>query len=1077
MNLDQCLGANRPLVFVTCESDIEVLRHILKNYPDNDTYVYSTTIASLQSLSNYMNPKGGGSASGRQQDDAMSTIQVLDRILTSHGHRMNPGKKSAGFTTYIFLDVDMWMHDAQNVRKIKDILHKYTIDEEFTVNLVMLSGKVCVPMALERLAEMVNFDLPSEKELKDLSDNLTKKLELKDDKAPSEEVVNNLKGMTLFEEEQAYLQSHYLFKGIKLDFIRDFKKNAIAKTDLLALLDTSATFDDIGGLDRLKQWVMKSAGGSTVEGKKFGLPLLKGILLVGLPGCGKSLSAKALGNQWGLPVVDFDPSRVFSSRVGDSETNMRRVVQIVENLSPCLMGDTRITLSNGQVASIKELYDAGYRGEVISLNASFEQEPSNVIMITKKRSQEVFNIRTNIGNIKATGNHKFPVLMSKGELHWIAVSDLKAGQFLVCPREVKVDSAPSLLALDYLSDDTRLYSKSLCRQVMDRMVQEKVDHTTDIRRIRGEIKGSREWEERKNRCEGFVLKSELNEFNINCAETSHIDKIARGDGGFQDSSLPRIPALLDEGFFYLLGLLWSDGNLGDRGYWFFDKTLKDPDPIHGHKADTTGFYNNEDSLHTFVVTYVEEAFGIRLTTDSKKKCKVTRGFPIILGELLRRVQKEMLSMPNWAQWAWLAGVMDGDGHIHKQRVNYAARKYMNNEYLRDMLLRVGLQALSYKDDFKNTCVELTSSRHIHTFAEKATLIKYPKKINDLATLSSSVEHPKCRMDSMDLREALIDAMIKDGALSIDSITVKGEFRNQSVIVKDLSPELKRCFHEYVDRERCIDSEKIKELFKAVNAGDEWFLKGDLFFTPILEVNPIHGEHDVYDLCLDKNHNFIANRMYTHNCIMMIDEIEKGLAGLQSSSYSDSGVTARVIRSFLVWMQECQKPVFTVATANNISNLPPEMISRFDEVFFVNLPQLPERKDIFNIHIRKLARDPAKFDLTALAEASQDLSGREIEQVLKDAMYASFHAGVDLKTEAILDSLKHKTTLVTTMAEQLKAIIKWVGWDQRSRMACEHGTPASQSPRMSHGSEDEIDNLLKEIESNPLPGADSGATPA
>lgn len=543
MTLDQCLGANRPLVFVTCESDVEVLRHILKNYPDNDTLVYSSTIASLQSLSNYMNPK----SSQHAQDEAMSTLQTLDRILTSHGHRMNPGKRSAGFTTYIFLDCDMWIHDAQNVRKVKDILHKYTIDEEFTVNLIMLSGKVCVPMALERLAEMVNFDLPSDKELKDLSDNLAKKLELAGKEAPSEEVINNLKGMTLFEVEQSYLQSHYLFKKVQLDFIRDFKKNAIAKTDLLSLLDTSATFDDIGGLDKLKQWVIKSAGGWTVDGKKFGLPLLKGVLLVGLPGCGKSLSAKALGNQWSLPVVDFDPSRVFSSRVGDSETNMRRVLQIVENLSPC--------------------------------------------------------------------------------------------------------------------------------------------------------------------------------------------------------------------------------------------------------------------------------------------------------------------------------------------------------------------------------------------------------------------------------------------------------------------------------------------------------------------------------------------------IMMIDEIEKGLAGLQSSSYSDSGVTARVIRSFLVWMQECKKPVFTVATANNISNLPPEMISRFDEVFFVNLPQIKERKDIFNIHIKKLGRDPKNFDINALAEASQDLSGREIEQVLKEAMYSCFHDNIDLKTDAVLHALKHKTTLVTTMAEQLKNIIKWVGWDPEKQDGLRARYASITNIEDVNRVQTEIDALLKEIESGPMPGDDNGATPA
>ena len=124
-----------------------------------------------------------------------------------------------------------------------------------------------------------------------------------------------------------------LYGKINIDFIRSFKKSAIIKTGFLSLIEPNIKFEDIGGVDILKSWVKKSYGGWTVEGKKYGLPFLKGLLLVGLPGTGKDLFAKAMGNEWSLPVVGFDPSRVFSSRVGDSEANMRRVLQIVENTS------------------------------------------------------------------------------------------------------------------------------------------------------------------------------------------------------------------------------------------------------------------------------------------------------------------------------------------------------------------------------------------------------------------------------------------------------------------------------------------------------------------------------------------------------------------------------------------------------------------------------------------------------------------------------------------------------------------------------------------------------------------------
>jgi len=531
LNIDQCLGAFRPLTFVVAESDVEVLRYLSDKY--NETinkktnrkfYVYTTTNAFLVTLEEIMKK----CFCIDSETSAQSTVDVLHHILTRRFDN-----KNRAFETYIFLDAQAYLTDPQVIRKIKDIMSRYQLDAGFTISLLFISQATYVPMQLERLGEVVFYDLPNEEALKSHSETITSRLELSEENAPSEEVINNLKGMTLFEVEQAYLQSHFIYNKIELGFIRDFKKSIIAKTDLLSLMETNITFDEIGGMDKLKKWAQKCCGGWTVEGKKFGLPLLKGLLMVGLPGCGKTLLMKALGNEWGLPVVSFDPSRIFSSRVGDSESNMRRVLQIVEGMAPC--------------------------------------------------------------------------------------------------------------------------------------------------------------------------------------------------------------------------------------------------------------------------------------------------------------------------------------------------------------------------------------------------------------------------------------------------------------------------------------------------------------------------------------------------VLIIDEIEKGLAGMQSSTFSDSGVTARVIGSFLIWMQECTKPVFVVATANAIQYLPPELISRFDETFFVNLPQSAERKDIFKIHIKKLNRDPDKFNLEKLAENSKDLSGREIEQVLREAMYDAYHDHVDISTDIILNVMKKKTNLLTTMAENLKLLLKWVGWNEekkdgiRARFA---STPESlEMGRV----KDEIDKIIQEVE--------------
>jgi SpoVK/Ycf46/Vps4 family AAA+-type ATPase len=140
-----------------------------------------------------------------------------------------------------------------------------------------------------------------------------------------------------------------------------------------------------------------------------------------------------------------------------------------------------------------------------------------------------------------------------------------------------------------------------------------------------------------------------------------------------------------------------------------------------------------------------------------------------------------------------------------------------------------------------------------------------------------------------------------------------------------------------------------------------------------------------------------------------------------------------------------------------------MIQRFDETFFVNLPQQQERIDILKIHLELLKRDPRKFNLEQLSEHSKDLSGREIEQVLREAMYDAYSQGKDLSTEIILNVLIHKTNLLTTMAEQLKYLLDWVGWDPEKkdgvRARFSHPNDEDNVSRI----RDEIADLIKEVE--------------
>ncbi len=169
-------------------------------------------------------------------------------------------------------------------------------------------------------------------------------------------------------------------------------------------------------------------------------------------------------------------------------------------------------------------------------------------------------------------------------------------------------------------------------------------------------------------------------------------------------------------------------------------------------------------------------------------------------------------------------------------------------------------------------------------------------------------------------------------------------------------------------------------------------------------------------------------------IVWIDELEKGFSGTQSSGISDGGTTARVFGTFLAWLQDKTAPCFVVATANDVSALPPELLrkGRFDEIFFVDLPDEPEREEIFSIHLKKRRRDPANFDLKALAEATNGYSGAEIEQAVISAMYDAFNLDRDITTEDILTVAKQSIPLSETMREKIDILRFWA--ETRARPA-------------------------------------------
>ena len=196
----------------------------------------------------------------------------------------------------------------------------------------------------------------------------------------------------------------------------------------------------------------------------------------------------------------------------------------------------------------------------------------------------------------------------------------------------------------------------------------------------------------------------------------------------------------------------------------------------------------------------------------------------------------------------------------------------------------------------------------------------------------------------------------------------------------------------------------------------------IFGMPLLRLdfanlyNKYHGE-------TEKNlRESLATTDVMAPCVLWIDEIEKGLAGRGG----ETGTTQRVLGSFLTWMAEKNSHVFVVATANDISSLPPELVrkGRFDEIFFVDLPTLEVRKQIFGIHLESRGQEVSQFDTGLLAQSSEGFSGAEIEQAIVSALYAAHAQKTTLNTEHLRGELNRTKPLSVVMAEKIDLLRRW-----------------------------------------------------
>ncbi|MCS5493396.1 AAA family ATPase [Curtobacterium flaccumfaciens] len=269
------------------------------------------------------------------------------------------------------------------VRAVLDVAARFrTGDVPHT--LVIVAPTLTLPVDLEKAVTVVDLPLPGPAEIDGVLEEIVAANQNSITVALSAEerhrLVQAAQGLTLGEAENAFaraIASDKVLDAEDIKLVLDEKRQTIRKSGLLEFIAPSRTLDDVGGLDNLKRWLLKRNGAWLGEAAAWGVPAPKGVLITGVPGCGKSLTATCIASAWELPLLRLDVGKIFAGLVGSSEQNMRKALSLAEAVSPSILWIDEIEKGFGTGAG-----DSGTSGRVLGTFLTWMQEKaSNVFVI------------------------------------------------------------------------------------------------------------------------------------------------------------------------------------------------------------------------------------------------------------------------------------------------------------------------------------------------------------------------------------------------------------------------------------------------------------------------------------------------------------------------------------------------------------------------------------------------------------------------------------------------------------------------------------------------------------------------
>lgn len=389
--IENLIRARYPIVYVVSweEGRVEATLRAVAERRQKQLFIWTTTNGLVL---DGKNPRG---------DNTSDPLTAMDEIM-----------KSQEAAIFLFKDFHRFMKDdAQVVRKLRDLA--YHLKRSYKT-IVLVSPVMELPTELEKEITVVDYALPNEEEIRALVDGVIEKTKdderLKCDLTEEEldSVVKAAQGLTTVEVDNVLMKSLVEEQCIDIDVILSEKEQIIRKSGVLEYYHTDERIENVGGLDSIKRWLTQRRKAFTDAAREYGLPQPKGLLLIGVQGCGKSLTAKAVASLWQLPLLRLDVGSIFSGIVGSSEERMRRAIATAESIAPVVLwlDEVEKGFSGTQSSSFS---DAGTTSRVFGSFVTWLQE----------KESPVFVIAT-ANDIKALP----PELMRKGRFDEIFFIDL-----------------------------------------------------------------------------------------------------------------------------------------------------------------------------------------------------------------------------------------------------------------------------------------------------------------------------------------------------------------------------------------------------------------------------------------------------------------------------------------------------------------------------------------------------------------------------------------------------------------------------------------------------------------------------